>query len=748
MNEVNKYIQTVNISAIGIRTITSNVWSVPIVQSQLKHLSVQDLQVLTLNVHRYILAFHHDIAGQVFDSASAAQVVIQEQSRTRRALGNDAPFPGIEFTWRATKYLLAGVAIWLLWRVKFWKWIKPMSIFKALTNKLTSLWAGPAKEVGPRAIIPFAPTFSAHLEEWIKCIPGAAHVVGFLDAMVHGDWRKYTYHVKSMKDPFDVRLRDHLLYNRGGLYAEYCDYVEKMGPVVFTPGVEVLAPGTRLPSAQVPFIPPEKAWTWASSQKPGYNPESKEYPGWYPICWGLSPMVKPAASCVNLKAAWHFRIRAVDNSEVYGPFLKQLKGFAKHLGFEYRDDFQKWWLKQSSKQKRQLQTEILESELMPTRDRAGTFVKSNELVGSEKKMIPRIVINVTKQFQLSLGPFTSELSSWCKEVLFPMREPRKLGVINGYTIYAGFAYGVQSDSLDSFVRFANATQGQAIFLMCLGDDTWFATRKNDLKMGESDFSKFDRSIGFDLLELFFEFVEHLGYPLFAAEYRRMYAKEPSYQHRGTGVRFDKEDLERWWYRFTGEPATCLANSLLNIWISAFALAYEDVLVYSLAGLTVKHCVPSSGHVTFLKGVFLTNLKGELQWLRLPSCFVKYGKILETDPLNQFPVSVPVQTRYRRCLKANWLSYGFMGAVWVYRRFDKWIKQLCPEEVEPDKLEEWQIKTSFGETIADEVFNDFCSQRYGIEPGDWEKFFEKLESIDLFPVLISDPVYQRLSIDYN
>jgi hypothetical protein len=361
------------------------------------------------------------------------------------------------------------------------------------------------------------------------------------------------------------------------------------------------------------------------------------------------------------------------------------------------------------------------------------FMKTDELLTTFDKFIPRLIFNVSPYYLWKLGLFVDNLTHHLTESVWSTTW-RPFELVNGVQVSACFACGATSSQLNKYVR--EAVLQKAVSLLCMGDDTWGVnTLGTDIVFVENDFSCFDVSQRPAFLNLFLDWLDSIGHREYADLWRALYREKIQYLHRVTNTMLKVPRISQ---LYTGEPGTCLRNSFSNILISSLALTSDNPeKVYAEAGLVAKYKV--NKYATFLRGVFLPNDDALLTWIRLPSFLLKFGKTMK-DPLSMYPRTWPRGRKFKQLLLSQWKGYGDMTNCWFYRRIDKAIAKLC-RGADPTIVisEEYKVLTDVSEFIPDDVFNDFVMTRYGISSVMLESYCDFVDSINTLPVKYWHPL---------
>lgn len=444
--------------------------------------------------------------------------------------------------------------------------------------------------------------------------------------------------------------------------------------------------------------------------------DNRRYCGIFVLFHGVSNMYKPLPSLDNFISALAFRIFNITDSlcsdQCVINSLSYLRTGAKILALDMSESgYNSWFNSLRPIQKKKI-SRIIEAERKGESIKKNTtvFTKSDEILYNVEKFIPRLIFNTHPYYLHKLGYFVYVFSKYLAKNVFP-KEPKLFCEINNKKVFCYFTCGATSNDLNHFFNAAHRGE-KGIYLMVMGDDTAAVDTTGDkIKYIETDYSKFDRTQSDSLKGIFLTWLRENGFSQYANFWEELYSQKVVYYHRRSKTKLHYPKVQMF---LTGEPGTCLRNSITNIVISAHALAYDDDNYYKEAGLKVKKTVKYEPTVTFLRGVFLPSDQG-FSWTRLPSFLLKFGKSMN-DPKNLFDKKVPMINRFKMFLHAQWLGYGKIENNWFYRAIGQQIRRLT-DRLDPTisiNLHEWQIKSSGEATVCDNIFNIFMSERYGID----------------------------------
>jgi len=292
----------------------------------------------------------------------------------------------------------------------------------------------------------------------------------------------------------------------------------------------------------------------------------------------------------------------------------------------------------------------------------------------------------------------------------------------------------------------NSNQG--LFQLLMGDDTLLINRFLG-RITENDFSRYDRTQSKRLRQIVDRILINNGYGHLVILRQKMYKKRLTFSRNKKHCReqlpsitdLDKKKPDM---RLTGEPATCLDNSIINAWITTICIHLVDQRIcpnmeeaYKQFGLVAKvNDKPYLHQTTFLKGVFLLDENTRYAWVRLPSFLLKFGKVL-TDIRS---ITQKTWTDKKKCqvvLMSQWRGYGQMKTNWFYKRIGEEIERICEfVDAEPTPLDQYHI-TQDRTWICDVEWNQFMMDRYQMTPEHMEKIIDTYSQVqpDDLPCMI-------------
>lgn len=716
------------------------------------HLDAYGFCMLWVNIRRYYHALAVDISQEEEPCLKTVQTYNVSRKRISDAFNNKKDFP---LSWRRILFLgAAGLAAYCLVKTSpkiLWSVTK--TVFKLGGNILLDSFKEMKKDLSFRSrkacILRFAPITSVYLEEFLR--PAFHHHIQYLDWILSRDTEVHKFHdamyVSNLN--FMRRVQAHLQFNSRSVdivhtYNSMVAHGTTPGLSIDTKQMQLCAPTQFLHKRHVPYVQGE---TFAYP-----NPKVQEFV--FPLLFGVTCMASPTNSAANFNAALLFRIiKASFPQSGAGVWLNRALVLPKFT-FNFQNDIPKWKKKLYPRQLRKIQY-IEEQVLLGSGidKRTTVFCKTDEMIPYHEKFLPRVIFNVSPYYLYKLGCFIYELQKHISAEIFNGKTPHEFPYHSGkHTVYVYFSCGATSETLSEVWNYWRQNDLKGIMIM--GDDCVFTDNSLSLAW-ETDYSKFDASQkAGQALEVLPQYLEILGFPEQAADYREMYhqpikssqRKDPVHGrvHGHVPVLSHDWDNGSLSMRLTGEPATCLANSLVNICAATFC--WDKHKLFHNFGLKVKH--RKGKYVTFLKGVFLpiSPEGNHFQWVRLPCFILKFGKTLT------HPVTMTKCKNYdkalRQALWSQWLGYGdLINQNWFYRRLHEILYCLTGAPVGKATFSEYSVKSEKSVCVDKRVFNEFMLTRYGISEAMMLDYLEFLSNITRVGVVYTHPLLQLLLIDY-
>jgi hypothetical protein len=619
------------------------------------------------------------------------------------------------------------------------------------------------------------PWLSIYLEELFKTAPYGAEVIGFLEYIKYGSWANYYMH-KRITGKLSVRCRKHAELNKklwdywsnSTVNLDYDKFLSNlMEPMVKPYTIIEVCISNCLHANYKPLpikmneicliqIPPKRHSQIKGKAMTEPIGETRYYEGVYPILFCQSRLYRPSKTFNNLKVAIDGRLhKEVPGSN--GAGVRHWKRFLHEFG--YNDEHVKAlhnfdrdsWFKSLGKKQRDSILRDRERYSVQDPEEVEISIKSDEILysnmeldiePSEKKFVPRVLFNLSGWWLDQMGPSVEILTNHLKKKFDKFGNGRiaAYDFAQGYNTYVPyFTCGAQSDDLDTFMNLAHEAPHDEFWFMVMGDDM-------GARQEEADFSSFDRTQDKKIIGTLMTHVGHWGLGRMEWVWRHQYRVKKVAKHKHTNC---KVDVNQKVGKMTGETPTCWSNSIMNIasTIHAHSSYSEDKVEegYLDYGFVVKYQRPK--YITFLKGVFLRNVVGRLQWTRLPSFMGKFGKTL-TNFVNTVKIGKTIQEKAAYMLWAQWLGYGNMDTNWFFIEIGKIVKRLCSKYIDirnvvPDNLDFWQVKSTPKAEITDNEFNQFMYNRYNLSPNDLQEFIDQLSGVQRLPTVYTSRIIDIL-----
>jgi hypothetical protein len=582
---------------------------------------------------------------------------------------------------------------------------------------------------GKKSLFPSLGEHGVYLEEMLKCFPGFAFLLDVLENYKYG--RNSSWHRKSMSKNFTARLNDHLHYNaacdsyNANLYniwvvsGLYTPYEEKTEYVT----------NARLLCSHIPYTK-DMYNTHAVNEKEVY---------FYGICYNLSYFFCPAQSFENMEASLEKRVLCIENTVTTPECQRDMNELLQLFTppFNSLDTDDNWFFTLRSEQRRMILKHRLQESQGRRFIKGPANIKIDESLWGEEKRVPRFLCNLAGHWHDLLGPCFSKLS---EELAHGFFSGDDYFHVNGVDMTLAFAHGYTNVLLDNWFNSHLCRPG--LHVICMGDDMMgIDNRTENRRFVECDFSKYDRTQNEYLLGIFWVFLENCGLGETAEIHRELYkctVQLPTYKNQPR--KFRLKELRDVKMRFTGEGATCLANTITNFLITILALTSEDPeQTYRDCGVIPKLYYKDK-YTTFLKGVWLMGDDQQYHWTKLPSFLSKFGKSL-TDPLLCFSRKHSVSRRYCQFLYGQIMGYGAFANNSFYKTIEIEIHRLCFHRIGNQvKLawNPWEIKITDNPADVTADFLDFCFERYNMTDFEMQKIIAVYQNITHIPCLFHSP----------
>jgi hypothetical protein len=594
---------------------------------------------------------------------------------------------------------------------------------------------------GKRSMLPFLGEAWVYVEELLKCIPGMATVIDMVENWQYG--RSSSWHRRSMEKPFFARLQDHLLVNRAVESENVTKYNMWIETGVHTPYEECIdyISNTRLCASQIPYVP-DQVYTLPSDRKEAY---------YHAICYNVDYFFAPCRNFENMEASLYTRVLDIPNSFTTAPMMQQLCALCDRLFPVYDPSYddEAWYNSLKGLQKRN----IMKHRVLATQgmifNRVPAGIKVDEILFGKVKRVPRFLCNLSGHWLDMTGPCFSQLS---EELAHGFFSGDDYFTVNGVKLTWSFAHGFTNVLLDKWYNSHIYRPG--LHIICMGDDMMAIDNRGKTRFIECDFSKYDRTQNSYLLSLFWKFLNNLQ--LFGMEelHRELYQCKlalPKFKNQPRPYDNKYRVMDDVQMRFTGENATCLANTITNFLITALALTSLDPhQIYIDCGVLPK-LYYKERYTTFLKGVWLLGVDDLYHWTKLPSMLCKFGKTL-ADPLAIYDKKFTLSQRYCQTLWSQFKGYGSFTNNWFYREIEKEVMRLTEGRISDSvhyECRPWEIDITQVSADVSSDFQRFCFERYGFTDYDLEVILRVYRDIDHIPCVFHSKLVSHLGLmDYG
>lgn len=744
--------------------------SQPLFSNYVQQLSFSDERQLYVSIYRYLTARFYDIGEQTKNLMECNRKITIDQSAATKSF-NDKLFE--KLTWFTRfKFWLYDTSYPLI--VEWGKGVKHLirkfgetvcdvekqlcglSFFHCLQYMGKKTWLQ-LTNVSQASILPGFPLTSAITEEVLR--PVAHKQIIQLEKLLGKSTEVINFHEAQLKYSLITRIKRHIKFNFDRQFVNqfsenlvdiYNQSLHSTTPLLPLKKEVQYTKNRLLKKSDLPWAP-NGAGTFPFLDRQYDYEETPHFV--FPLLFPITCMQSPTNSSAHFDACISVRILGAKYPSAHPLVWESSNNFFPMLTLDFDSfSYEDWEKSLKVHQLKRIQTIKNHLDNSPHLiDKSTTvFCKSDEMLPSYDKFVPRFIANVSPYYLYRLGYFITVLQQAVADA-FDGFTPHQF-VVNGKitVIYVLFACGKLSSDLDAVWNFwiNNGFRG----IMVMGDDSLFFDPLYG--MWETDYSKFDASQKrLQALDVLPSYMEQLGFPTYAKVYREMYDQPIKARQRNSKIikgffKGHAPELEEAWkdktfsMRLTGEPATCLANSLVNIFLAINC--WRDKEKFSTYGVQVKF---SSGvFVTFLKGVFLYDTV--FQWTRLPSFLLKFGKVL-TNP-STVCKKQPYHLSVAEMLHAQWLGYGDLkNNNWFYAAIDVVISNLCSAKRTSSWrfIYQWKIYSNNSFTIDNSVFNAFMLHRYDITVEEMLDYLQFLMSITELPCVYTHPIMNKLLRDY-
>lgn len=618
----------------------------------------------------------------------------------------------------------------------------------------------------PYCLLPCCPVFSTYLEETLKIIPGFWLLIGLLEAVMYRSWKGYYFHKRSMKYSWKQRVEYHLLHNKA-VFSNDVNYHNNTGliPVFdyafnsllynyhmsmhqpnkeFKQGYERVGKIIEVPSQTLPDLKGDN-FKFGTIDHPEKRLDFRHYAGSFVYAAHIGSRKKPAGSIDMQMASYYSRILAIDNS--YSKDISRLRFIAHHLpsiNIELPDKVI-WFNNLQPKQKKAVIRDRLLQLKGKTKWNIELGTKSDEWLLHTDKFVSRIVFQMGGYWSDLLGAWFDKIEKAFKETF--SATPKNPIQLSGKTFYFYYTSGARPEDIETFFEYSDQDT-VSYYSTIMGDDSLV---RESCIWSECDFSKYDRTQNYQLLELIKQIFKMWGLEELSELWWSVNVADTTFYNRKNNFKIPTSPFVQ--QKPTGERGTSMTNSLLTMLLTlhAFTSPLGPVKAFESAGVNAKF---KTGHKypTYLRGVLLDttyttafgNKNKCRKWIPLPSCFSKLGKIISSP-------DIIFTKKQRKCLtnsqkafmllSAQWLSYGNAIEICPYYKgiYETLVGVIGHHTGELHRMIEkngpiklpWEFKSlepvydikKQWDRIDKHSFDDFMIDRYGISGQEFlESFF--------------------------
>jgi len=550
--------------------------------------------------------------------------------------------------------------------------------------------------------------------------------------------------------------------NNDSLRQQYNDNIHNSVNQDYGQKIEVLpiSQATLLPCALPKFE--EVNHDIPNMDYPDLRTDYKTYDGLYVTLWHCSSFKKPAPSLHNLQGMYYYRLHKPQNTSSDLVMIARAKNQLWQIDAKQEWVHEEWMKSLKTKQLLLFKKTYQRLEVGDYDQAIKVQNKCDEKITGKSKFVTRPVFDCSGSFFALLGPLIKTMSHRLAYDVFDYTGTKQptitIGLNGNLRVY--FTCGATSTTLAKFFN-DSLYLTDTVSMLVMGDDLAIINNyfPNWPKFIESDFSKFDRSQNKMVLSIWYHFLRSQGFNEEADKFEELMTMPLNVRHRHT-------DMENLWKKehkldmmYTGQPATCLSNSIINIKTTMTALEEQGDLAnsYLKMGLTAKILFSDTADITFLKGVFLETCDSDYIWMRLPSFIAKIGATC-TGASHVYPNKYTEQQKVELMLWAQWLGFGAPQSNWFYKRIHKNLVRLTQSIQKIDRTEIVVLKENVSEYgvvkddkkwIPDHIFNAFMLKRYNLDLFDLQNYCRHMEMIPHIPVLVSHPIIQiMIDRDYG
>lgn len=399
------------------------------------------------------------------------------------------------------------------------------------------------------------------------------------------------------------------------------------------------------------------------------------------------------------------------------------------------DNYQRYkdtWKPHNRERLQRAEDDLKESLSLPSN--TDLFCKSDELLID--KMKPRVIWGVHPKYQVLIGPHVMRMTEYYS-LLF---DGFRIHYFEGKKFTLCFACGMVAEDLDKWLEYNLELlyAGQIDFCgIFLGDDSLILKIVDGVLTAiENDFEKFDRSQEEACVDFVQSIYKHNAVDFFSLEARLAMFNTKLRIKYGKNREFSFSIALPHPQQPTGQPGTCLDNTLLNI---SSTVHVQLGGTYSDFGFYAKTKTLPFTQATFLRGFWCKGSDDKYHWNYLPSVCIKLLKSL-TRPEKLFPFSLDP---LKACANAMFSSVGLSQTPLIrigVRRFASGLKPIEKKMTISRSSDSVPLDPSYLAT--------FLITRYGLE-GFWMimDLEKKFETATLGGDL-THPAWKILAVDYS
>jgi hypothetical protein len=616
-----------------------------------------------------------------------------------------------------------------------------------------------------------------YIEELLKCIPGMAYIIGFIETVLYDDWRHFHWHVASMSRSFLPRVVYHLRANQITVPGEDDVPNEPLGP-------NQIREQKLLLTEPLPLIPDSHLAIWnkkypnVATQNNGKSPYEDKDTYVHIACYPLTKMKIPSSrgiehslACVFTKLVYPAaRVKTIPGlrSDKYGNTITRpltllaLQRISEQFNFtllrdrgnDYLEEQSNFFSSLRTDQKLAIIRDLEKESLGEIIDTITISTKNDESLLCSDKFIKRNLTALTGRPFYTTSPTVSALSKHISTKVFSFDGECPVKTF-GQTWYFYYTSGSTSRTLTKFATRA-ARNPTDWYVLIMGDDM-LAFKNGDAF--ECDFSNYDRTQNKQLRALVYDILKANGFGSLVKFIEQYYTanwkwggssrnQTPLHSHLKKLLRTAQTFVDG---KMTGEALTTLGNSLMNMILTIYALSEDPYnladtsLRYAHCGVIAKYKVHQDPLYKgdFLKGSFMHH-DGKYKWIRKPSFLCKLGH--SRSDYHKLMMK-PHWTEHERAvyyLRCQWLSFGpIEQSCWFYKQMHRilFADTSIGTGTAVETPKSWQVTQTPTSSIPNWVFNHMIQHHYGLDVQHMEMFLDTFESA----LAVAPSVYESFMV---